>query len=72
MRLEDELGITSLKDMSTDELRAMLRTIRCNRTTEDTLVQRTKKKKTKKDAADFLKKLSPEELAKLRSLLLAE
>jgi len=72
MRLEDELGITSLKDMSTDELRAMLRTIRHNRTTEDTLVQRTEKKKTKKDAADFLKKLSPEELAKLRSLLLAE
>lgn len=70
MRLEDELGITSLKDMSTDDLRAMLKKIRHNRTTEDTLAQKKVKRAARSDAAKLLGKLSPEEIEKLKALML--
>lgn len=70
MTLEELLGMRSLSELSTEELHELLRQVRHNRTTQETIAQKATTKSTKKAAANFIEKLSEDEKAKLRELLL--
>lgn len=64
MKLED-LKIM-VKDMSTEDLEELLRSIRHNRTSENVIAKREKVNKGKRDEiSKLLSKLSPEQIAAL-------
>lgn len=64
MKLEDLQ--TAVKDMSTEDLEELLRSIRHNRTSENVIAKKEKVNKGKKDEiAKLISKLSPEQIAAL-------
>lgn len=66
MKLEDLQA--SVRDMSTEDLEELLRSVRHNRTTENVIAKKEKVNKTKQDEiSKLLSKLSPEQIAKLLS-----
>jgi hypothetical protein len=67
--IEDALGLNGLSEMSDDDLRELLQTVRHNRTTEDTIIQKVAKKKASTQLTELIDKMSPEQLAALRALM---
>ena len=64
MKLEDLQA--SVREMSTEDLEELLRSIRHNRTTENVIAKREKVNKTKQDEiSKLLSKLSSEQIAAL-------
>lgn len=64
MKLEDLQ--TMVKDMSTEDLEELLRSIRHNRTSENVIAKKEKVNKGKQDEiSKLLSKLSPEQIAAL-------
>jgi hypothetical protein len=66
MKLEDLQA--SVREMSTEDLEELLRSVRHNRTTENVIAKKEKVNKGKQDEiSKLLSKLSPEQIAKLLS-----
>lgn len=64
MKLEDLQA--SVREMSTEDLEELLRSIRHNRTTENVIAKKEKVNKTKRDEiSKLLSKLSSEQIAAL-------
>lgn len=64
MKLEDLQ--TMVKDMSTEDLEELLRSVRHNRTSENVIAKKEKVNKGKQDEiSKLLSKLSPEQIAAL-------
>lgn len=64
MKLEDLQA--TVKDMSTEDLEELLRSIRHNRTSENVIAKKEKLNKNKQDEiSKLISKLSPEQIAAL-------